>query len=64
MLILSFKVIAPGNGYLFKFLPVLTLILKGGNPNLVKSKIPSSGKSATPLKFQSLVWLFYFKSTL
>lgn len=33
MLHLSSLVIAPGNGYLFKFLPVLTLIETAGNPN-------------------------------
>lgn len=45
MLILSFKVIAPGKGYLFRFLPILTLMLKEENPNLVKSKTSSLGKS-------------------
>ena len=33
ILTLSSYVIAPGNGYLFKFLPVLTLIETGPNPN-------------------------------
>lgn len=42
--ILYYYDIFPGNGYLFKFLPVLTLIETGGIPSLEKSKIPSSGK--------------------
>ena len=52
MLILCYFVIAPGSGYLFKFLPVLTLIDKAGRPSFDKSKTPSSGKPSIPLKFQ------------
>ncbi len=52
MLTLSSLVIAPGNGYLFKFLPVLTLIETAGKPNFAKSKIPSSGSPSTPSKLQ------------
>jgi hypothetical protein len=44
----------PGKGYLFKFLPVLTLIDKAGKPNLVKSNLPSAGNPSTPYKLQLL----------
>jgi|TARA_B110000503_G_C6970843_1_gene339130 hypothetical protein len=64
ILILSSLVIAPGKGYLFKFLPVLTLIETAGNPNLAKSKIPSSGKPSTPSRLQLFVCLVLLKSTL
>lgn len=48
----------PGKGYLFKFLPVLTLIDNSGKPNLVKSKTPSEGNPSIPYKFQSLTCFF------
>ena len=64
ILILYSLVIAPGKGYLFKFLPVLTLIDTGGNPNLAKSKIPSSGKPSTPSKLQLFTCLVVSKFTL
>jgi len=55
---------APGKGYLFKFLPVLTLIDTAGNPNLAKSKIPSAGKPSTPSRLQLFTCLVLLKSTL
>jgi hypothetical protein len=48
MLILSYFDIAPGKGYLFKFLPVLTLIERGGRPSFAKSRTPSDGNPSTP----------------
>lgn len=57
-------VIAPGSGYLFKFLPVLTLIETAPSPNLAKSKTPSSGNPSTPSNDQLLMCLVVFKSTL
>ena len=41
---------APGSGYLAKFLPVLTLIDKSGNPKALRSNYPFSGKPSTPDK--------------
>jgi len=64
ILILSYLVIAPGSGYLLRFLPVLTLIERAGKPNFVKSKFPSAGKSLTSDKFQLLVWLLTLRLTL
>ena len=64
MLILYSLFMAPGKGYLFKFLPVLTLIETAGNPNLAKSKIPSAGKPSTPSRLQLFTCLVLLKSTL
>ena len=55
---------APGKGYFYKFLPVLTLIDKAGNPKAVRSKFPSSGKPSTPFKLQLFLCYFTAKSTL
>ena len=45
MFILSYFDIAPGKGYLFKFLPVIE---RGGRPSFAKSRTPSDGSPSTP----------------
>jgi len=55
ILTLSALVMDPGKGYLFKFLPVLTLMDKAGSPNLLISNFPSEGNPSIPDKFQSFL---------